>query len=826
MLSAMTAARPKAKIKPTAKPAKRKLVPKVAKPSKVPITVLRKLEAALERSDAAQQCAALAGELEPPRAAAIAVAILAHTRKGTPIARAYLSVVADGSSAAADELVRYCATMERGRTAMRSAFVAAWPKATDVAALEAAYVNFTKGFVDDPRLLAAGVEAARRLANVTVLAERTAALDRATRLAPLVAELAGAAPVRARAAKQYAALARDDRRHVHARVIDTPRAFDEAVAIAAVIAMADDPQITDMSLASAIVELRYHGQEELVAAWKTRVAAGDAALITRLLGLFEWTSLWATDDDHLEPYIHALWPASGNAEVFSHIEHAIASPNVAVREAVCEEWIREAEGRAGFDDAQIDKLVRSAVAIAEAGDDTDDRRAANRALFYISHTGARQALIDAIRHATTKHNDDLRNNLYRGLGHIAHSDVMPFFIERMFVEREEYWALMESIADKLDADAHRAVLGELARRAGDPDAIHAATMYAEVVIDKKPSPRLLVELARAILAWQPASNDDQRRLRYVFEQATLAALAIRAPDDARAFAARARALPPSPYSDYRVIDRDSKTPVAFAEADTKKQLAALEAGKLDREIADARTAADAARAAGKPIAVDDARLGALAGCTVASRFLDDRERKVVWFFDEVGELHVYDGYSVVPMVLEVAGVAGRTLGWNDSLATFLEGQALIDERLTLFDAKLTGAREVIRIGARVLVFDGRGRDYWEQIGVSLVGLRFASYTTARDAVARFAANPPEGMTRVDSWYREGKGAIRRTYYAPLPGGGYNSDGDAQLAVLGATIDSRIDDGAPAIERAHADGDAAIKAVQTWEGKLLVAGVTG
>jgi hypothetical protein len=336
---------------------------------------------------------------------------------------------------------------------------------------------------------------------------------------------------------------------------------------------------------------------------------------------------------------------------------------------------------------------------------------------------------------------------------------------------------------------------------------------------------LLVELGRTVLAWPAVKNDDARRLRHIFEQATVAALDIRSPDDARAFVARAKALPASPYSDYSVKDRDEKTPAPFADADVKKRLAALGAGKLDKEIADARAAAAAARAAGKPLAMTDDQLGALAGCTVADRFFDDRERKVVWFYDEVGELHVYDGYAVMPMVLEVAGVEGKALGYTgNEIGAFLGGQAVVDERLTLLDLDNDAAREVFRIGPRVLVFDGAGLDYWKHIGVEPIGLRFASYTAAREAVARLAAHPPQGMKRVDSWYIEGKGALRREYYAPKPGGGYNSDGVIKLALLDARIEGWFDGNVPDLQpRDYPTHEAAIAAMQAYEGKLFAAG---
>jgi len=815
----------RAKPVPKAKPATKTRAAKApaakappARAAKVPIAVVRALEAALSRDDLASQVAALAATLgqagSPPAAAA---AVLAHTRKGTPVARAYLEALATGDRDAADTFVRHAATMERGRVATRAAFVAIYRHASDRAALEAAYQNYARGILDDPGILEAGVHAATELGDQLGRAERAARLDRASRLAPLVADLAGAAPARERAAKQLAALAGEDRWHVHARVLSAVKRFDQAVATAAVMAGVDDPRVPDMVLSAAIADLRYHGQDDVVAAWKARVGDGDTALTTRLLGLFEWTALWATDDDHLEPYIHALYPAGGRAEVFAHVEHAMASPNIAVREAVCEEWLREPPGQRAFDDAQIDKLVRCAIAIAENGDDTDDQRAANRALFYMAHPGARHALVHAIRHASTKKNDELRRNMYFGLSHIDHPEVWPFFIERLFDEREEYWALLDAMGDTLDAARHRSVLAALARKSSDPGAAHAACAYAEVLIDKKPSPRLLIELQRAIAGWKPRSNDDARRLRYVAEQAAVAALAVHALDDARDFVARAEALPGAPYSDYRVVDRDTKTPAPFADAETKKQLAALAAGTLDRALADTRAAAAAARAAGKPIAADDARLGALAGCTVAGHLLDVPSTKVVWFWDEVGELHVYDGYSVV-----AHDFTAKKLGYDD-VAAFRGKADRIDERALMIDGKASAVRELVRLGERIIVYTGAGRDMWERIGLDAIGLGFPGVAAAEAAFALLAGAPPAGLAACDLWYVPGKGAVRRRYYTPTVTGGYNKEGDAQLAVLGSRIDGRLDDDVPPIAKAHATAAAAVAALQAWEVAVLARG---
>jgi hypothetical protein len=813
-------AKPRAKKAVVAKPAKAK---PAAKQPKLPVAIMRELTEAIARNEPAWQVQGLTDALTKlgTRAQAAAAALLTQTRKGSPLARAYLTALGDSDKAieAANVVVRHCASMERGRKAVRSAFAAVWRKATDIAAIDAACKNFARGLLDDPELLDAAVDAAAKLGDTAGAASLASRLDRAQRLRPLLADLSGAAPQRSRAKHQLAALPAPDRWHIYARVIDNPRAYDQDVAVDALRTLADDSAVTDMALSSAIVDMRYHGNDKLVADWRARIAGGDSAVITRVLGLFEWTALWATDVDQLEPYIHALYPAGGRPEVFASVEHALAGNSVIVRQAVLEEWLRAAEGIRAFSDAQVDKLARMAVTIAEAGDDTEDRRAANRALFYTPHPGARHALMDALRNASTTKNDELRYNLYFGLSHIDHPDVMPFLIERMFTEHEEYWALLEALEAKIDASANVRVLGAFVERAADPNAIHAATVYADALLHKKRSPRLLIDLARVVIGWQPTNNDDARRLRYIFEQATVAALELMRPDDARTFLARARELPPSPYSDYLVKDRDEKTPAALATAEMKKRIAALETGKLDDQITHARAAAVKARAAGKPVVADDARLGTLAGCKVTGRFFEDREARVVWFFDEVGTLHVYDGYAITTPSCQVTGVGGQGIARN-GMAAFIAGHPMIDERALLLDPKTARAREIIRLGDRLLVHDGSGKDYWEHIAVPALGLRFATTAEARHMFQRLVANPPKGTKSVDPWYIDGAGAVRRQYDCHWEG---SEDTEARLALLGRDIDGTLDDNCPPLDREHVTSDAAVAAMEAWETRVFSAG---
>jgi predicted DNA-binding WGR domain protein len=791
----------------------------------------------LAKDDVATQVAAvhvaLAALAEPQRADA-AAAILAETKKGHAVARAYLLTVIDpvGGAAGADTLVKHCATMARGRRAMRAAFVAVCHLATDHAALDAALANFARSELDDPDLLAASVESAERRGDRVGAAAIRARLDVAQRLRPLVADLRGDAPSRARAKLQLADLSADERRHVHMRVLCEPAAVDEEHAAAAAIALIDDPDATAMALSAAMVDMRYRGKNAVVEAWQARVAAGDDVVIRRLIELFDVTAQWANDAAFFEPYIHALYPGSARDDVFGLVTRTLDGEHLAAREAIFEEWLREGEGRRQFTEAQIDVLIRRAAAVAATGDKTDDARAAGRALFYCDHPGARGALIDAMRAAPPpQQGDKLRWNIYYGLSHIDHPDVAPFLVERAFVERHEYWALREALEARIDDDAHRVALATFEARRDDPDAAHAVTFYIEAFLHDAPAPARIVALARLVRGWpNPSPEKDRRRLRHLFAHATLAALEIKANDDARAFLARVRELPAPGWSDFVEIDREQKTEDPLADKVTKKRIADLESGALDRAADEFRAQADAARRAGSPIPADDDRLESLAGCTIASRLLTDEKRHVVWFFDTAGAFHTYDGYGVVPADFDVETALG------DNMASFLAGRDVIDDRALMIGDKGARVREVYRLGDRILIADGSGLDMWKQVPVTLVGLAFPEVGTdeaggrrssspgdhdaARAAFVALVANPPDGTHAADPWYVDGAGAVRRKYYTPLESGGYNGDGDAMLAIVGGTITGTMDSGVAEIVREHATRDDAIAALQTWEGKLL------
>src|SRR5580658_1250941 len=115
----------------------------VARPAKVPVATLREVEKQLARDTPEEQAATVwrvMATFPPERRGGAATAALAHTRKGSPLARGLLASLAEGASS--DALVRHCAAMTRGRSQVFGALAALWQLATDIDALEAAYTSF------------------------------------------------------------------------------------------------------------------------------------------------------------------------------------------------------------------------------------------------------------------------------------------------------------------------------------------------------------------------------------------------------------------------------------------------------------------------------------------------------------------------------------------------------------------------------------------------------------------------------------------------------------------------------------------------------------
>jgi hypothetical protein len=334
-------------------------------------------------------------------------------------------------------------------------------------------------------------------------------------------------------------------------VVDSPTSFAPSLAVAAVLALADDPAVADVCLANAIAVMQ---PAQLVKAWDRRIADDDA-LVARLLGLFEWTALWATDPKELELYAKALARVASRRDVFSQIENALSSDREIVRESICLHWL----GNHSYSDPQRDTLMRMTVALADSRDDTRDRRAATAALASTRFDASFPALSDGARNTRSK---ALRTILYGSIAHNRHAGVGPFLIERLFAEKDCFGPVVDAFVTRRDPAFHHQVVAAVVQRAAEPTAIRAATLYADVLLVRK-ARAFLVELAQVIRGWQPTTTDDQRRLRYVFEHAAVAVPASQR-DLARELYARAKELPASGYSDYHVVEHDRVTPMPTA----------------------------------------------------------------------------------------------------------------------------------------------------------------------------------------------------------------------------------------------------------------------
>ncbi len=791
----------------------------MAKAAKLPIAMLRGFERNLQAETPNAQIEGLISSFDTDdeaRQAVIAAAVLAHTKKGSPLARGVLASIAEAKSS--DAFVRHCATLDRGHDAVVDALARVWKLATDTTALEAVYANFARVYFDRPMLLELGVEAARRRGDATVEAERAGELAQLRSLEPLLAELAGSDAAKKQARPKVGALAAADRRRIYLAIIGQPTEFAEALAIEAVDALLLDPSVSESAIMRALGAMKYHGAEELETAWKARVKAGDGGLIARLVRLLEWMSERADDEDQLEHLIHSLWPVGNRPDVHALIVGLLGSTNPVAQLAVCEEWIRETEGREVFEPAQMDRLIRIVGKLAEPGEDGDDvARAANRALFYGRHAGARTAMMELIRNANPTQTPKLRWNCYFGLAD-SDPEIRAFMIERLFDERDEYWALLDWFEERTDMAVHRDVIAALQARKTDPSAIHAATAYFDAMYAKKHVPRLAIRIANEVADWSPRTQDDARRLRYVLEAATASALKINDLDAARGFLERlaAKALDVKPYSDYQ-IDRDKPTASPLATTEVKKQLAALKSGKLDAALTALRETAEAARSKGKPIALTDEQLGQLAGCTVSGRLLDDRTTKSAWFYDEVGDLHVYDGYTV--RATTEAGFEWHKLAWDVPPVKLLGPVGSpADDRALFMTAKARAFREVERFGEWLLVHDTHGGPNWTgRARVGAVGLRFEAAVAAHEAFARFEANPPKDQQPGDAWYRDKRGAITREYVT------CDRAADRSQTCVIMVLGTEVRGGDPEVPKTHPTHEAAVAAVEAWEARIYAGG---
>jgi predicted DNA-binding WGR domain protein len=440
-----------------------------------------------------------------------------------------------------------------------------------------------------------------------------------------------------------------------------------------------------------------------------------------------------------------------------------------------------------LDAAQAVRVARALIAIELSHPQIHARNAAGHQLYRFSHPGAEAFLIAALtehaaqfaaltdKGALYDHGktfaDQLEGvvaNLYAAVRGLETPGSRTALIERLFAERRSYWRMGSAIKDAFDDALHAEAMTALRARR---DA-RAAGCYAYALVDHVGKAAPLVELAREIVSWQWGADPVERGFfHYALTVGEKAALDARDYELVRTLhAAGARIAEPPLEPDDHARRRGWKNPLE--EPDVAKALVAALSGKAEQAKRELAAAGEAARARGKPNSrITDAQLGALAGASVAHRMLHDPKTGEVWFRDGDGRVHYFDGYAVVGAPFVWHSIA--TDGMRDQLTR----ARTIDERTLEWDARRAHWRELLRLGNRVIVQWGANNAAPER-----VLLVFPDAERATAAFAQLAAHPAKGFAATDPYYLDGKGAIVRTYYIPLPDGSYNDAPRQELSI--------------------------------------------
>ena len=490
-----------------------------------------------------------------------------------------------------------------------------------------------------------------------------------------------------------------------------------------------------------------------------------------------------------EAAIVALAPWAHEAALFERIMRLLERPaGASVVDPLCGKLLSPFEKATylvpRLDAAQAVRLAKAMIAIRLRHPQIHARNAAGHQLFRFHHQGAEEFLIEALAEYATKYaqatgpggaqldrgkteNDELEDvvaNLYNAVRGLKTPRARTALIGRLFAERRAFWRMGSAIKDCFDDALHAEAMATL-RAKRDP---RAAGCYAYALVDHVGATAPLLDLVREIVDWE-AGDDAVARGFFHYALAVGEKAALDAKDYElvrRAHAAQAWIEEPALEPDDHARGRGWKNPLD--EPDAVAALQVVLSGEADAVKQRLAAAGEAARRAGKPnTRIADAQLAELAGAVVAHRLLHDPKTGEVWFRDADAKLRYFDGFGVVEPPFTAHAIA---LG---GMRDHLRGAAAIDERVLEWDANHAHYRELVRLGARIVIYWGVNNGSTERQLVS-----FPSTEAAAAAFAQLRANPPKGFAASDPYYLDGAGAIVRNYYVPLPDGGYNDKREA------------------------------------------------
>jgi predicted DNA-binding WGR domain protein len=248
--------------------------------------------------------------------------------------------------------------------------------------------------------------------------------------------------------------------------------------------------------------------------------------------------------------------------------------------------------------------------------------------------------------------------------------------------------------------------------------------------------------------WRISPNSPRRFLKYALQRGMLAGL------DAKDFAlvreahAAARSIEEPARSPEHLEGRKSKDP--FDDPTTARKLEEVVSGKADREQENLRRGSAKARQTGTPnLMISDEELGKRAGSEVKARLFHDRERGVVWFFDQLLRFRYFDGFDLADPPFQLVNLDAPS-----KFQAFLQGVTRVSEQATWWGK--TG-RDAVRYGDRVLLW-GKHEGLYFRIGFLCAGEK-----EAKDLFERLRACPPEGYVECKPWYVPGRGAVARQH---------------------------------------------------------------
>jgi hypothetical protein len=635
--------------------------------------------------------------------------------------RAVASVATDDDVAA----ITKAATEERFYRVALSKALALVADRVEGAALAKACANLEPSAPFGEILLGAGRHAVRAAGDgalAAVLDERASFVERHR---AVLADARADAKEKARAAagKALMQLAGADRLHAALWLCTEGSSSEEAGRWAAEI-VAVEPSIHPMQGAHVLSgDIRDEDAEgRLAAVTDDRAFAILEEALERDWGGTVKTFAYGRPAVFAQPRVFAMLLAAIDARRRSTIHSMFAS--------VARLWARP------LSDAQAAQIAeRMVVMLAEE----DFEKPVSNACHYFMHPGGIPVFRRALEGTLTY---DQRDGIYDAVHSTQHPSAHDLLIDRLFVETEALRDLVFSYNQVVPAARQAGILERIVAERS----LQAAWMYVACQVHWSHHPRNVVAAARHVLDWAVTGDDTKRR-------AMILSCGVRAALELHDFDLARRCLDGLDGAT-QAIDPTEKGEVAtvLANKELAKQLADLRANKLDAADQVLLDKVAAARAAGKPIALDNDQLGILAKTKVNWVIHRDATTHEVWWFDAEHVFHYFDGSAHVPPPFEIANLY-PSQGYDvvlPSLATYCAGWAT-EERCLQHDGG--DFRAILRSKEKLLVhYSGNQPGTW-WYPFTIV---FPDAAAASRMLAALAAHPPATMRTVDPFYVTGK----------------------------------------------------------------------